>query len=74
MALEAEGSSPFTHPLLGYRQAVRHKILILAYAGSSPAAVAKRNINCGGEIGKRLDTGRSDTARLCGGRPLMQTI
>lgn len=51
-----------------------HKILILAYAGSSPAAVAKRNINCGGEIGKRLDTGRSDTARLCGGRPLMQTI
>ena len=42
---KVEGSNPSTHPVavatqytLGYRQAVRHQILILAFAGSNPAS------------------------------------
>ena len=43
MALEAEGSSPSIHSELlsssyGYSQAVRHRVLILAFAGSNPAS------------------------------------
>ena len=42
MALEAKGSSPFTHLAVtatkGYRQAVRHSTLTAALAGSNPAS------------------------------------
>ena len=45
MVPKVEGSNPSTHPVavatqytLGYRQAVRHQILILAFAGSNPAS------------------------------------
>ncbi len=40
MALEAKGSNPFTHPIQGYRQAVRHETLTFAFASSNLATPA----------------------------------
>ncbi len=40
MDLEVVGSRPIFHPIVGYRQVVRHGILIPAFVGSNPATPA----------------------------------